>query len=71
VDPDRATSLYKQISARGRNKSEPGYVAPEKPRDFLKLAEISYGSGPNLPPPTSTNVIEFPFKRPEYTRDRA
>jgi Zn-dependent peptidase ImmA (M78 family)/transcriptional regulator with XRE-family HTH domain len=101
VDQDRATSLYKQISARGWNKSEPGYVAPEKPRAFRKLAEISYGSGPNverladdagwsqelafrvlgqyasaaelphLPPPPSTNVIEFPFKRSEYRRDRA
>ena len=48
VDQDRATSLYRQISARGWNKSEPGYVAGEKPRAFRKLAEICYGSGPNV-----------------------
>ena len=100
VDQDRATSLYKQISARGWNKSEPGYVAREKPRAFRKLAEIYYGPGPNterladeagwsqelafsvleqyasatelphLPPPSSTNVIEFPVRRSEYRQIR-
>jgi Zn-dependent peptidase ImmA (M78 family) len=48
IDQDRATSLYKQISARGWNKSEPGYVAQEKPRAFRKLAELYYGTGPNV-----------------------
>ncbi|MGW1450990.1 ImmA/IrrE family metallo-endopeptidase [Micromonospora sp. NPDC002411] len=44
IDGDRALSLYKQISARGWNKKEPGYVAPEKPRALRKMAEIAYGS---------------------------
>jgi Zn-dependent peptidase ImmA (M78 family)/transcriptional regulator with XRE-family HTH domain len=48
VDQDRAISLYKQVSARGWNRSEPGYVPREKPRAFRKLAEISYGIGPNV-----------------------
>lgn len=43
IDQERATSLYKQISARGWNKMEPGYVPEEKPRGFRKLVEISYG----------------------------
>lgn len=45
VDGDRALSMYKQISARGWNRSEPGYVSPEKPRAFRKMAEMAYGSG--------------------------
>jgi Zn-dependent peptidase ImmA (M78 family)/transcriptional regulator with XRE-family HTH domain len=48
VDQDRAISLYKQISARGWNRAEPGYVQPEKPRAFRKLAEICFGPGPNV-----------------------
>jgi hypothetical protein len=48
IDQDRAISLYKQVSARGWNKAEPGHVSREKPRAFRKLAEISYGSGPNI-----------------------
>ncbi|MFY1625877.1 helix-turn-helix domain-containing protein [Micromonospora sp. WMMD735] len=48
IDQERATSLYKQVSARGWNRSEPGYVPREKPRAFRKLLEISYGSGPNV-----------------------
>lgn len=47
IDGDRATSLYRQISARGWNKSEAGYVPDEKPRALRKLAEITYGPGPN------------------------
>jgi Zn-dependent peptidase ImmA (M78 family) len=47
IDGDRATGLYRQISARGWNKSEAGYVPTEKPRAFRKLAEIAYGPGPN------------------------
>jgi Zn-dependent peptidase ImmA (M78 family)/DNA-binding XRE family transcriptional regulator len=47
IDTDRATSLYRQISARGWNKSEVGYVPDEKPRALRKLAEIAYGPGPN------------------------
>jgi Zn-dependent peptidase ImmA (M78 family)/DNA-binding XRE family transcriptional regulator len=43
IDADRAISLYKQISSRGWNRKEPGYVAPEKPRALRKLAEIAYG----------------------------
>lgn len=45
IDSERAISLYKQMSSRGWNRKEPGYVAPEKPRAFRKLAEISYGAG--------------------------
>jgi Zn-dependent peptidase ImmA (M78 family)/transcriptional regulator with XRE-family HTH domain len=47
IDADRATSLYRQMSARGWNKAEAGYVPVEKPRAFRKLAEIAYGPGPN------------------------
>lgn len=49
LNQERATSLYKQISARGWNRSEPGYVPAEKPRAFRKLAEICFGEGPNVP----------------------
>lgn len=45
IDQERAVSLYKQISARGWNRTEPGYVPREKPRAFRKLVEISYGQG--------------------------
>lgn len=45
IDQDRAISLYKQISARGWNRQEPGHVPREKPRAFRKLLEINYGSG--------------------------
>lgn len=48
VDEQRSTSLHRQISARGWNRVEPGYVPVEKPRAFRKLAEISYGPGPNV-----------------------
>jgi Zn-dependent peptidase ImmA (M78 family)/DNA-binding XRE family transcriptional regulator len=48
IDQDRSISLYKQISARGWNRREPGYVPYEKPRAFRKLAEIVYGPGPNV-----------------------
>ena len=48
VDQDRAISFYKQISSRGWNQVEPGHVPREKPRALRKLAEISYGSGPNI-----------------------
>jgi Zn-dependent peptidase ImmA (M78 family)/transcriptional regulator with XRE-family HTH domain len=47
VDRQRSTSLYRQMSARGWNRTEPGYVPVEKPRAFRKLAELSYGPGPN------------------------
>lgn len=43
VDDDRATSLYRQISARGWNKAEPGYVVREKPRGLRKALEIATG----------------------------
>lgn len=43
VDGDRALSLYKQMSARGWHKREPGYVPPEKPRALRKMAEIVHG----------------------------
>ncbi|MBC8991467.1 ImmA/IrrE family metallo-endopeptidase [Micromonospora chalcea] len=43
VDGERATSLYKQISARGWNKKEPGFVPLEKPRALRKMAELAYG----------------------------
>ncbi|MFF3977077.1 helix-turn-helix domain-containing protein [Streptomyces sp. NPDC001828] len=45
VSQDRAISLYKQISARGWNKKEPGHVPQEKPRAFRKMMEIHYGEG--------------------------
>jgi Zn-dependent peptidase ImmA (M78 family) len=48
IDQDRAVSMYKQMSARGWNKREPGFVSYEKPRAFRKLAEISHGPGPNI-----------------------
>lgn len=48
IDADRAQSLYKQISKRGWNHTEPGFVPTEKPRGFRKLTEISYGTGPNV-----------------------
>jgi Zn-dependent peptidase ImmA (M78 family)/transcriptional regulator with XRE-family HTH domain len=44
IDDDRATSLYRQISARGWNRAEPGYVAVEKPRALRKMVEIALGS---------------------------
>lgn len=43
VDADRAVGLYRQISARGWNKREPGFVAREKPRGFRKVCELRYG----------------------------
>lgn len=43
VDDERAISLYRQISARGWNKAEPGYVPREKPRSLAKMAEIALG----------------------------
>jgi Zn-dependent peptidase ImmA (M78 family)/transcriptional regulator with XRE-family HTH domain len=48
IDYDKSISLYKQISARGWNRVEPGYVPLEKPRAFRKLVELSYGAGPNV-----------------------
>jgi Zn-dependent peptidase ImmA (M78 family)/transcriptional regulator with XRE-family HTH domain len=47
IDQQRAVSLYRQMSARKWNRSEPGYVPSEKPRAFRKLAELRYGPGPN------------------------
>lgn len=47
IDADRSLSLYKQLSKRGWNRQEPGFVPEEKPRGFRKLAEIAYGAGPN------------------------
>jgi Zn-dependent peptidase ImmA (M78 family)/transcriptional regulator with XRE-family HTH domain len=41
VDDERATSLYRQISARGWNKAEPGYVPLEKPRALRKMVEVA------------------------------
>jgi Zn-dependent peptidase ImmA (M78 family)/transcriptional regulator with XRE-family HTH domain len=48
IGQDRSISLYKQISTRGWNRREPGYVPYEKPRAFRKMAEIVYGPGPNV-----------------------
>jgi Zn-dependent peptidase ImmA (M78 family)/transcriptional regulator with XRE-family HTH domain len=48
IDADRAVGLYRQISARGWNRQEPGYVQAEKPRAFRKMAEIGYGPGPDV-----------------------
>ena len=44
IDDDRASSLYRQMSARGWNKDEPGYVPREKPRALRKKLEIAYGA---------------------------
>lgn len=38
IDADRALSLYKQISKKGWNRKEPGFVPVEKPRGLRKLA---------------------------------
>lgn len=43
VDDERATGLYRQISARGWNKAEPGYVPHEKPRALRKMLEVATG----------------------------
>ena len=48
IDQQRSTSLYRQMSARGWNRVEPGYVPVEKPRAFRKLVELAYGPGPNV-----------------------
>lgn len=48
IDQDRAISMYKQISARGWNRREPGFVSIEKPRALRKMAELAYGAGPNV-----------------------
>jgi Zn-dependent peptidase ImmA (M78 family)/transcriptional regulator with XRE-family HTH domain len=48
IDGDRALSLYKQISKKGWNHREPGFVPEEKPRGLRKLAELCYGAGPNI-----------------------
>lgn len=48
LDSDQAACLYRQLSALGWNRAEPGYVQPEKPRAFRKLAELCYGPGPNV-----------------------
>jgi Zn-dependent peptidase ImmA (M78 family) len=45
IDNDRATSLYRQISSRGWNRAEPGYVPREKPRALRKKFEIALGRG--------------------------
>lgn len=43
IDSERAIGLYRQISARGWNRAEPGYVAREKPRALTKMLEIAHG----------------------------
>jgi Zn-dependent peptidase ImmA (M78 family) len=43
IDNERAIGLYRQISARGWNRAEPGYVPREKPRALTKMLEIAYG----------------------------
>ena len=48
IDQDRSTGLHRQLSARGWSRVEPGFVPVEKPRAFRKLAEISYGPGPDV-----------------------
>lgn len=44
IDGDRALSYYKQISSRGWNMKEPGFVPIEKPRGLRRLAELRYGA---------------------------
>ena len=46
IDPDRYTSLFRQISARGERLKERAALAPIKPRAFHKMAEILYGPAP-------------------------
>lgn len=43
VDETRCTSLFRQISARGWNRVEPGHVPVEKPRAFRKMVELLHG----------------------------
>lgn len=43
VDDERYQSLFRQISARGWNRVEPGHVPIEKPRAFRKMVELLYG----------------------------
>lgn len=49
IDDERSASLYRQISARGWTRVEPGHVPTEKPRAFRKLIEIHYGQSPYVP----------------------
>jgi len=44
VDDARYESLFRQLSARGWNRAEPGHVPLEKPRAFRKMAELLYGT---------------------------
>jgi Zn-dependent peptidase ImmA (M78 family)/DNA-binding XRE family transcriptional regulator len=48
IDQERATGLYRQMSARGWTRTEPGHVPIEKPRAFRKLVEIAFGPGSNV-----------------------
>ncbi|WP_243770055.1 ImmA/IrrE family metallo-endopeptidase [Amycolatopsis acidicola] len=84
IDQDRAVGLYRQISARGWNRAEPGHVPVEKPRAFRKMAEMRYGPGPNIPllateaawsEELASNIVdrhakasELPFVGPSFTR---
>ena len=43
IDDYRYTSLFKQLSARGWTKQQPGAVAVEKPRAYRRMAELLYG----------------------------
>jgi Zn-dependent peptidase ImmA (M78 family)/transcriptional regulator with XRE-family HTH domain len=45
IDQERMTGLYRQMSARGWNRNEPGHVPDEKPRAFRKMCEIAFGPG--------------------------
>lgn len=86
IDQERATGLYRQVSARGWNRAEPGHVPREKPRAFRKLAEIYYGNGINIERLAAdagwsqelalqvlnehATADELPFQSPPRTPDR-
>lgn len=48
LDEVRYAGLFRQLSARGWTKTEPGLVSVEKPRAFRKMAELTYGEAVDL-----------------------
>jgi Zn-dependent peptidase ImmA (M78 family) len=62
IDADRALSLYQQVSKKGWNRTEPGFVPMEKPRGLRKLAELCYGAAPtsNEWPPKQAGPKSWP-----------
>jgi Zn-dependent peptidase ImmA (M78 family)/transcriptional regulator with XRE-family HTH domain len=48
IPQEQYASLFRQLSARGWTRDEPGVVAVEKPRAFMKMAELLYGEAVDL-----------------------